>query len=221
MFHVEHKEQTDQFLENFIEGAKNLGFSFHENILEKFCLYYEVLSFWNRSVNLTGLKTEKEQAVLLFADSLAGSLAFPENQSLSMLDIGTGAGFPGIPLKLAFPSLGVTLMEPRGNKVAFLHTAIGKLGLTGISVLQKRLEECRSILEEDKWDVAVSKAVSPGQIMPHVRNILKEDGRLVVFRSANLDNSETLPGMAIEKEIPYELPFGFGVRVLSVLKLAR
>ena len=218
---MEHKEQTDQFLENFIEGAQNLGFSFHENILEKFCLYYEVLSFWNRSVNLTGLKTEKEQAVLLFADSLAGSLAFPENQSLSMLDIGTGAGFPGIPLKLAFPSLGVTLMEPRGNKVAFLHTAIGKLGLTGISVLQKRLEECRSILEEDKWDVAVSKAVSPGQIMPHVRNILKEDGRLVVFRSANLDNSETLPGMAIEKEIPYELPFGFGVRVLSVLKLAR
>lgn len=218
---MEHKEQTDQFLENFIEGAKNLGFSFHENILEKFCLYYEVLSFWNRSVNLTGLKTEKEQAVLLFADSLAGSLAFPENQSLSMLDIGTGAGFPGIPLKLAFPSLGVTLMEPRGNKVAFLHTAIGKLGLTGISVLQKRLEECRSILEEDKWDVAVSKAVSPGQILPHVRNILKEDGRLVVFRSANLDNSETLPGMAIEKEIPYELPFGFGVRVLSVLKLAR
>jgi len=218
---VEHQAQADQFLENFIGGAKELGFSFQENILKQFCLYYEVLSLWNRSVNLTGLKTEQEQAVLLFADSLAGSFAFPENQSVSMVDIGTGAGFPGIPLKLAFPSLGVTLMEPRGNKVAFLHTAIGKLGLTGISVLQKRLEECRSILEEDKWDVAVSKAVSLGQILPHVRNILKEDGRLVVFRSTNLENSEKLPGMAIEKEIHYELPFGFGVRVLSVLKLAR
>jgi len=96
MFHVEHPEHTEQFLEYFIEGAQKLGFSFQESILEKFCLYYEVLSFWNRSVNLTGLKTEKEQAVLLFADSLAGSLAFPENQSVSVVDIGTGAGFPSI-----------------------------------------------------------------------------------------------------------------------------
>jgi 16S rRNA (guanine527-N7)-methyltransferase len=219
MFHVEHEENTEKFLEFFVEGAKNLGFSFQENILEKFHLYYEELGFWNRSVNFTSLQTEQEQAVLLFADSLAGSLAFPENTSLSIIDIGTGAGFPGIPLKLAFPSLKATLMEPRTKKTAFLHTVIGKLELKGISVLQQRLEACRSFVnEEDKWDIAISKAVSLETIWPHVKNILKKEGKLVVFRSSNIDNLETFQGMTVEKEIPYELPYEFGKRVLSVLK---
>ena len=219
MFHVEHQENTDKFLEFLVEGAKKLGFSFQENILGKFCLYYEELCFWNRSVNLTGLQTEREQAVLLFADSLAGSLAFPKNTPISIIDIGAGGGFPGIPLKLAFPSLQVTLMEPRGNKTAFLHTVIGKLELTGISVLQQRLEACRSFKsEEDKWDIAISKAVSLEAIWPHVKNILKKDGKLVVFRSSNIDNPEYFQGMTVEKEITYELPYEFGTRVLSVLK---
>ena len=216
---MEHEENTDNFLEFFVEGAQKLGFSFKEDILEKFHLYYKELCFWNRSVNLTGLQTEQEQAVVLFADSLAGSLAFPERTLLSIIDIGTGGGFPGIPLKLAFPSLQATLMEPRGNKTAFLHTVIGKLELTGISVIQKRLEACRSIInEEDKWDIAISKAVSLETILPYVKNILKEDGKLVVFRSTNIGNPEKLQGMTIDREIPYELPYGFGMRVLSVLK---
>ena len=216
---MEHQENTDEFLGFFVEGAKKLGFSFKEDILENFNLYYKELCFWNRSVNLTGLQTVKEQAVLLFADSLAGSLAFSENTSPSIIDIGTGAGFPGLPLKLAFPSLRTTLLEPRANKIAFLHTVIGKIDLTGISVLQKRLEACRSFInEEDKWDIAISKAVSLEAILPHVKNILKKDGRLVVFRSTNIENLEKLQGLTIEKEIPYELPYEFGKRVLSVLK---
>lgn len=216
---MEHEENTDKFLKFFVEGAKKLGFSFQENILEKFHLYYKELCVWNRSVNLTGLQTEQEQAVLLFADSLAGSLLFAENTSLSLIDIGTGGGFPGIPLKLAFPSLRVTLMEPRANKTAFLHTVIGKLELTGISVLQKRLEACRSFRnEEDKWDIAISKAVSLEVILPHVKDILKKDGKLVVFRSSNIDNRDNLRGLTIDREITYELPYEFGTRVLSVLK---
>ncbi len=216
---MEHEENTDNFLEYFVEGAKKLGFSFDESILEKFHLYYKELTFWNRSVNLTGLHTEQEQAILLFADSLAGSLAFPEHSSFSIVDIGTGAGFPGIPLKLAFPSLMVTLMEPRGNKTAFLHTVIGKLELTGISFLQKRLEACCSFIdEEDKWDMAISKAVSLEAILPHIKSILKPDGKLIIFRSSKIDKPESLQGMTIEQEIAYELPYEFGTRVLSVLK---
>lgn len=219
MFHVEHVYNTDKFLDYFVEGAKNIGLSFEESILEKFHLYYKELSFWNRSVNLTGLQTELEQSILLFVDSLAGSKAFPEYNALSIIDIGTGGGFPGIPLKIAFPSLQCTLLEPRGNKTAFLHTVIGKLKLQGISVLQKRLEGCQSFIhEEDKWDIAISKAVSLEVILPHVKGILKEDGKLVVFRSAKIENTEELQDMTIEKEIPYELPYGFGKRVLSVLK---
>lgn len=216
---MEHKEDTGKFLKYFVEGTQMIGFSFQENILEKFSLYFEELRFWNSSINLTALQTEKEQAVLLFADSLAGSLALSGNSPVSIIDIGTGGGFPGIPLKLAFPSLQVTLMEPRGNKTAFLHTVIGKLELRGISVLQQRLEACRSFInEEDKFDIAISKAVSLGAILPHVKKILKKDGRLIVFRSTNIDNLVELQGMTIQKEIHYELPYEFGKRVLSVLK---
>ncbi len=216
---MEHEDNTDKFLEYFVEGARKLGFSFEEDILEKFFLYNQELSFWNRSVNLTGLKTEQEQAVLLFADSLAGSLVFPKDTSLSLIDIGTGGGFPGIPLKLAFPALQVTLMEPRGNKMAFLHTVIGKLELKGISVLQKRLEACRSFINEDeKWDIAISKAVSLEVILPYVKYILKKDGKLIIFRSSEINNHGNIKGMTIEQEIPYELPYEFGKRVVSVLK---
>ena len=219
MFHVEHQENKERFLEFFVEGAKKIGLSFEKETLEKFYLYFNELNFWNRSVNLTSLHAEKEQAVLLFADSLAGSLALSDNKAISIIDIGTGGGFPGIPLKLAFPSLKTTLMEPRGNKMAFLHTVIGKLQLTGISVLQRRLENCRSFLrEEDKWDIAISKAVNLEAILPHVTTILKVDGRLVVFRSTPIIQLPNLQKMAIEKEIPYELPYGFGTRVISVLK---
>ncbi len=216
---MEHEVNTDKFLEYFVEGTKKLGFSLQPNILEKYQLYYKELSSWNRSVNLTGLQNEQEQAVLLFADSLAGSLAFSRTSPRSIIDIGTGGGFPGIPIKISFPSLQVTLLEPRGNKTAFLHTVIGKLALTGISVLQKRLEACRSFKdEEEKWDIAISKAVSLDVILPHIKDILKENGKLVVFRSTSIEDTQDLKGMIIEAEIPYELPYGFGTRVISVLK---
>lgn len=216
---MEHVDNTDRFLEFFVAGAQKLGFSFQGDIIEKFQLFYKELSEWNRSVNLTGLQTDQDQAVLLFVDSLAGSLAFSKDSSLSIIDIGTGGGFPGIPLKIAFPSLQATLMEPRGNKTAFLHTVIGKLELKGISVLQKRLEACRAFKdEESKWDMAISKAVSVEVILPYVKDILKENGKLVVFRSTTIEHTQDLKGMVIEKEMPYELPYGFGARVISVLK---
>jgi len=75
MFHVEHIHNSKAFLEKFIHGAKCLGFSFSEETLNKFWLHYLELCRWNRSVNLTGLQTEEERTVLLFVDSLAGSLA--------------------------------------------------------------------------------------------------------------------------------------------------
>ncbi len=216
---MEHQENQEKFLEYFIQGAKNLGLSFNDQVLENFCLYFMELNFWNRSVNLTSLKTEQEQAVLLFVDSLAGILGFSKANSLSIIDIGTGGGFPGIPLKLAFPSLKITLLEPRANKTAFLHTVIGKLGLKGISVLQKRLESCSPFTNDDeKWDIAVSKAVRLESILPYFKNVLKKDGKLIVFRATNIENPERLGGVIIEREISYELPYEFGTRVLSVLK---
>jgi len=216
---VEQSNQSINFIDNFLSGAHKLGFSFSEEVLEKFCLYYDELCRWDRSINLTGLRTDKERTVLLFVDSLAGYLALSDKPEGLIVDIGTGGGFPGIPLKLALPALNVLLMEPRANKTAFLHNIIGKLELTGISVIQSRLEDFRSMVsDEEKCDVAFCKGVNVEHILPFIDHILKKNGKLVVFRSKNIDNQHQLKGMEVYEEISYELPFGYGNRVLSIFK---
>ena len=216
---MEHSNQSINFLDNFLPGAQKLGFSFTGEVLEKFCRYYDELCRWDRSINLTGLRTDKERTVLLFVDSLAGYLAISDKPDALIMDVGTGGGFPGIPLKLALPALNVLLMEPRSNKIAFLHNIIGKLELTRISVIQSRLENFRSmVLDEEKCDVALCKGVNVEHIVPCIDHILKENGKLVVFRSKNIDNKHKIKGMKIHEEIPYELPFGYGNRILSIFK---
>ncbi len=216
---MEQKDQSFNFLDHFIQGAHKLGLSFSEEILWKFGLYYDELCRWDRSINLTGLRTDSERTVLLFVDSLAGHLALGNNPDVRIVDIGTGGGFPGIPLKLALPALDVVLMEPRSNKTAFLHNIIGKLDLPKISVVSRRLEDFDSIsVHEEKCDVAICKGVNVDHILPHLVRILKNNGKLVVFRSKNIDNHFRLNGMKVCEELSYELPFGYGSRVLSVLK---
>jgi 16S rRNA (guanine527-N7)-methyltransferase len=219
MFHVEQKETQSHFLDGFVLGALKLGFTFSSETLEKFKIYYEELCRWDRSINLTGLRTDKERTVLLFLDSLAGCWALSGCPEGVIVDIGTGGGFPGIPLKLALPSLHVLLMEPRSNKTAFLHNVIGKLELTGISVIQSRVENAFSMgTEEEKGDVAFCKGVNIEHIWPFLNHIIKKNGKLVVFRAKNIDNHHRFSHMKVIRELSYELPYGYGSRVLSVLQ---
>jgi 16S rRNA (guanine527-N7)-methyltransferase len=219
MFHVEQSDQSFNFIDHFVQGAHKLGLSFSEEVLGKFALYYDELCRWDRSINLTGLRTDRERTVLLFVDSLAGHLALCDKTGGRIVDIGTGGGFPGIPLKLALPALDVLLMEPRSNKTAFLHNIIGKLELSRISVIQSRLEDFRPMVgDEEKCDVALCKGVNIDHILPSLDRILKKKGKLVVFRSKNIDNHSRLKGMEIFEEISYDLPYEYGSRVLSVLK---
>lgn len=218
---MEQSDQSFNFLEHFKYGAQKLGLSFSDEVLGRFGLYYDELCRWDRSINLTGLRTDMDRTVLLFVDSLAGHLALGNKLDARIVDIGTGGGFPGIPLKLALPALDVMLMEPRSNKTAFLHNVIGKLELPKTSVLQVRLEDFDStVLDDEKCDFAVCKGVNIDHILPNMDRILKKNGKLVVFRSKNIDNHSRLNGMEVFAELSYELPFGYGNRVLSVLKYA-
>ncbi len=218
---MEQSDQPFSFIDHFKHGAQKLGLSFPEAILGKFGLYYDELCRWDRSINLTGLRTDMERTVLLFVDSLAGHLALGNKLDARIVDIGTGGGFPGIPLKLAFPALDVVLMEPRSNKTAFLHNIIGKLELPKISVLQVRLENFHPmVVDEEKCDFAICKGVNVDHILPNMERILKKNGKLVVFRLKNIDNHSRLNGMEVFEELSYELPFGYGSRVLSILKYA-
>ncbi|MDT3776235.1 16S rRNA (guanine(527)-N(7))-methyltransferase RsmG [Nitrospira sp. MA-1] len=218
---MEQSDQSFNFIDHFNRGAQKLGLSFTEATLGKFGLYYDELCRWDRSINLTGLRTDRERTILLFVDSLAGHLALGNKADAKIVDIGTGGGFPGIPLKLALPALDVLLMEPRSNKTAFLHYIIGKLELPKTSVLQVRLEDFDSmVVDDEKCDFAICKGVNVDHILPYLKHILKKTGKLVVFRSKSIDNNSRLDGMEVFEEFSYELPFEYGSRVLSILKFA-
>lgn len=222
MFHVEQFPHHQRFLEIFAGGAQSLGFTFSDNTLEKFLLYYEEFCRWNEIVNLTSLKGEKEKIVLLFIDSLMGSLAFEGNSHHDVVDIGTGGGFPGIPLKIAFPEITLSLVEARSRKTAFLINVIGKIDIQDATVIQGRLEELdKKNLPDNRWDLAMIKGVNITHVIPWLKQILRKNGKFVVFRSKKINSPDIIHGLEVYKEIPYELPYGFGQRVISILGLAK
>lgn len=216
---MEQSTSPSHFIDIFREGSRKLGWNFSSVTLDLFVCYYQELCQWDRVVNLTSLREEKERVVLLFLDSLHGRLALEEVSSRKLVDIGTGAGFPGIPLQILFPDKHISLIESKAKKAAFLLTVVGKLNLSGARVIQQRIEDIRSHEQGyQKWEMAMIKGVNISHVVPHLKNILCENGKLMVFRSKNFDESEVPKDMKIYKEYSYELPFGFGKRVLSLLE---
>src|SRR5207253_2110348 len=218
MFHVEHSEQ---FAEFFMGGLAQLGFSLTDTQLHDFIYYYKELIEWNKKINLTSITQGKEIAVKHFLDSLAYSrvlVPFP-NHNESLLDVGSGAGFPGLPLKISYPDLDLTLLEPNVKKGAFLRHIIGKLRLNKTVVLAKRFQD---LSEEPthlgRYRHIVTRAIEIEQILPFARPLLAEHGFIVLGRSKPLDNRTDSYGLRIAREVSFNLPYGYGKRVLTVVE---
>jgi len=112
------------------------------SVLERVEVYLELLEKWKRKINLTGIKSRHDILVKLFAESFLGA-ALVRQEDGPILDVGSGAGFPGMALKIFRPELGVYLLEPRKKRSSFLSTVGRELGLIGVEVICKRLEDCR------------------------------------------------------------------------------
>src|SRR4030066_20113 len=140
-----------------IEGAKVFGIHLDEKTVEGFDLYLRELLKWNRKINLTAIRTEKDIVLKHFLDSLS---AFPYLSGISsLLDIGSGAGFPGIPLKIVKPSLVTTLIDSVRKKVDFQKHIIRRLGLRGIEAIHGRVQD-KGIVKSlgGRFDIVISRA---------------------------------------------------------------
>ena len=142
-----------------IEGAKAFGIDLFEKTMEAFDLYLRELLKWNEKMNLTAIRSEKGIVLKHFLDSLSVVPHLPKISSL--LDIGSGAGFPGIPLKMVQPSLEVTLIDSVRKKIDFQSHIIRTLGLKGIKAIHGRIQD-REILEAlgGRFDAIIARAFS-------------------------------------------------------------
>ena len=160
-------------------GLIELGFPHSEQQIKAFITYLSELKKWNRVYNLTGIRKDEDIIVKHFLDSLLYLKAMPAGK-IEVADIGSGAGFPGIPIKIVRPEIEMHLIEPSEKKSAFLRNIISQLDLKKIEVIEKRVEDTRGLLAVD---VALTRALF--HIKDFVRKaspIVRKGGTLILSK---------------------------------------
>lgn len=173
------------------EGCKAFGIELSCLQIEKFIRYYELLVQWNRMANLTSVVEWDQVVTRHFLDSLSVFLAAPQISRCQekVIDIGTGAGFPGIPLKIVFPEIKLSLLEPKQRKLEFVEEVIEKLDLSDIGLLSGRAEQFgRLTVHREKYDVVVSRAVAEiAQLVELALPFCRKDGIFVAHKGIRVN----------------------------------
>ncbi len=210
--------------EDFKKKCRVFGIDLSEAQVEKFMVYYELLTEWNSFMNLTAI-TEFEEVILKhFVDSLAvcQSEIFRNivessgrKKRISMIDIGTGAGFPGIPLKIVFPDFRMTLLDSLNKRVNFLNEIINKLNLKDIEAIHGRAEDfARQQIYREQFDFSVSRAVANLSTLTELCiPFVRKDGYFISYKSERV-KEELSAGMKaigilggnMADQLEYELP---------------
>lgn len=197
-----------------IQGSERYKLTLSEKALDAFCIYAEFLEEKNKVMNLTAITDLKDVAERHFIDCL--SLLTIENfENKSVIDIGSGAGFPGIPLKLAVPSIHLTLLDSLRKRVDFLEELSLKLNLEQVKCMHARAEEAALLPEmRDSFDFAVSRAVAKLNVLCEIcLPFVKISGAFIAMKGTDSDlevkeaqKAITVLGGTIEKTVDYEIP---------------
>ena len=204
--------------EEFYSLLADLGFPLTDRQKEQFERYFELLIEWNEKINLTAITDKDEVYLKHFYDSIAPILqGLIENQPIRLLDIGAGAGFPSLPMKILFPELDVTIIDSLNKRINFLHLLAEELGLSGVHFYHGRAED----FAQDKafraqFDLVTARAVARMQVLSELTiPYLKVGGRLLALKASNAPeeleeakNALNLLFSKVEDNLQYELPNG-------------
>lgn len=185
--------------DKFIEEVNEISIDLTEKQLEQFRIYYDMLVEKNKVMNLTGITEWEEVLEKHFLDSISLIRAVDLKQTLTVMDMGTGAGFPGIPLKIAFPNLKVTLADSLNKRVLFLQEVIDALKLEDIEAIHGRAEDlARDIKYREKYDLSVSRAVANlSTLSEYCLPFVKIGGQFISYKSGEIEEEVSTSKSAV------------------------
>lgn len=198
------------------EGSKELGISLTDDQVEQFIKYKEILVEWNQHMNLTGIVEDKQVMIKHFLDSL-GCVTLPYiKEDATVIDVGTGAGFPGIPINIYYPKTAVTLLDSLNKRINFLKEVCNEVGLNEVSFQHGRAEDFGKDIDfREKYDIAVARAVAQLNVLcEYCLPFVKVGGYFICQKGPNIEEElknaqksiEILGGKIIEKKdikLPY------------------
>ncbi len=218
MFHVEHSGACVRWLK---EGASELGFTLTDDHIAKLLTYLDELKRWNRKINLTAIRKDQEIIAKHFLDSIYCGQAVGLSEQSSVLDVGSGAGFPGIPIKIVNPHIELTLLEPSKKKIAFLQHITGTLRLDRVRALSKRLQDLPRTLDDTiPYTHVFVRALALNEVLPFAKHVLAKKALVILCRARPFGQRDGLDGLRIDREIDYRLPFRLGNRNLTILTIS-
>jgi 16S rRNA (guanine527-N7)-methyltransferase len=200
------------------ESSEEIGVPLSTAQVQQFMVYLKQLQLWNQSFNLTSITLDDEIIIKHFVDSLAALRAGDIRPRSKLLDVGTGAGFPGIPLKIARLDLSITLVEPARKKSSFLHFIIGLLRLENVDIfdgtLERFLNECQP---HGSFDYLTTRALKHDVILQDGVRLLREGGKVILYSSQPINQSDLPSNWLLISEYTFQLQKGYGQRAISIV----
>ncbi len=173
----------------FNKGLEQLGIQLTDHQRSQFLQYYDLLIEWNSFMNLTGITEFQDVVVKHFLDSLSLVKAIEIQEGQSLIDVGTGAGFPGIPLKIAYPGLKITLLDSLKKRLNFLDEVIAQLGLEDIETVHGRAEDAgKNPAYRERYDLCVSRAVANlSSLSEYCLPFVQKGGYFISYKSGSVE----------------------------------
>ena len=188
------------FKEELTKAATEYGISLSDTQMEQYNRYFELLVKWNEKINLTAITEPKEVAIKHIIDSIT---AYDKNlfqKGTTVIDVGTGAGFPGLPLKIFCPEIKLTLMDSLNKRIKFLQTVVEELGLKDVDCVHARAEEgARNKKYREAFDIAVSRAVARLPILcEYCLPFVKKGGHFIALKGMQYQDEAAEAAKAIK-----------------------
>lgn len=211
----------------FLGDAKSLDINLTDSQVQQFLTYYEMLAEWNQVMNLTAITDYDDVMKKHFIDSLSLVKAYDVSQKKTVIDVGTGAGFPGLALKIAFPNLKVTLLDSLNKRIQFLNEVIKELNLSDVETIHGRAEDfARPEKFREKFDLCVSRAVANLSVLSeYCLPFVKIGGEFISYKSEKIaeemDGAQkaiSLLGGKIKNQVEFQLPDSDIYRNLFVIE---